>query len=72
MWETYRIVPKLVFPNAVNALDKFHLIQEFNRRLDRVRIDAMNEVKPNPNFKQVNHSSIKLSNIENDIRNTMC
>lgn len=60
MWETYRIVTKLVFPNAVNALDKFHLIQEFNRRLDRVRIDAMNEVRPNPNFKQVNHSSNEI------------
>ena len=60
MWETYRIVTKLVFPNAVNALDKFHLIQEFNRRLDRVRIDTMNEVRPNPNFKQVNHSSNEI------------
>lgn len=60
MWETYRIVTKIVFPNAVNALDKFHLIQEFNRRLDRVRIDAMNEVRPNPNFKAINHSSNEI------------
>ena len=60
MWETYRIVTKLMFPNAVNSLDKFHLIQEFNRRLERIRIDAMNRVKPNPNFKELNHSSSEI------------
>lgn len=60
MWETYRIVTKIVFPNAVNSLDKFHLIQEFNRRLDRIRIDVMNRVRPNPNFKDINHSSNEI------------
>ena len=61
MWETYRIVTKLMFPNAVNSLDKFHLVQEFNRRLERIRIDAMNRVKPNPNFKEINHSSCEVT-----------
>lgn len=55
-------VTKLMFPNAVNSLDRFHLIQEFNRRLERIRIDAMNRVKPNPNFKETNHSLLKLRN----------
>ena len=50
-----------MFPNAVNSLDRFHLIQEFNRRLERIRIDAMNRVKPNPNFKETNHSSSEIT-----------
>ena len=50
-----------MFPNAVNSLDKFHLVQEFNRRLERIRIDAMNRVKPNPNFKEINHSSCEVT-----------
>ena len=54
-------VTKLMFPNAVNSLDRFHLIQEFNRRLERIRIDAMNRVKPNPNFKETNHSSSEIT-----------
>lgn len=60
MWETYRIVTKIVFPNAVNSLDRFHLIQEFNRKLDRVRIDTMNRIRPNPNFRESSHSSNEI------------
>lgn len=60
MWESYRVVTKIVFPNAVNSLDRFHLMQEFNRRLDRVRIDAMNRYKPSPNFRRINHSSNEI------------
>lgn len=56
IWETYRIITKLLFPTVINSLDKFHLIQEFNRKLDRVRIDLMNKIKPNSNFKEENHS----------------
>jgi len=53
-------VIKLVFPNAVNSLDRFHLIQEFNRRLNRVRIDTMNRIRPNSNFRETNHSSNEI------------
>lgn len=43
MWETYRIVSKIMFPNSVQAVDHFHLIQELNRQVDRVRIRVMNK-----------------------------
>lgn len=43
LWETYRIVVNLLFPNALCAADRFHVIQELNRRLDKVRIAAMNQ-----------------------------
>lgn len=42
MWETYRIVSKIMFPNAICATDHFHVKQEFGRKLDRVRINVMN------------------------------
>ena len=45
MWETYRIITKQYFPKAVCAVDKFHVLQEFSRKLDKVRIYAMNSVK---------------------------
>ena len=41
MWETYRSVTQILFPNAVNAVDKFHVLQEFTRHLTRTRIQAM-------------------------------
>ena len=44
MWETYRIVSKIMFPNAICATDHFHVKQEFGRKIDRVRIDVMNNV----------------------------
>lgn len=43
MWETYRIVSKIMFPNAICAVDHFHVKQEFSRKLDRIRIDVMNQ-----------------------------
>lgn len=42
MWLSYREVTKLMLPNAKLAVDKFHVFQEFSRRLTRVRIDVMN------------------------------
>lgn len=42
MWETYRIVSKIMFPNSICAVDHFHIKQEFGRKLDRVRINVMN------------------------------
>lgn len=43
MWESYRSVTHLLFPNAVCATDKFHVIQEVNSQLDKVRIRVMNQ-----------------------------
>ena len=54
MWETYRQITKSYFPKALCAVDKFHVLQEFSRAMNRVRVDAMNQVKnqkdkPDPN-----------------------
>lgn len=43
MWKTYRIVSKLMFPNCICIVDKFHLLQELMRRVERVRVDVMNK-----------------------------
>lgn len=43
MWETYRKISKRYLPNAKLICDHFHIIQELNRRVDRVRIDTQNK-----------------------------
>ena len=45
MWCTYRDVAKLMFPNCVCIVDKFHVLQELSRKVTRVRIDVMNQNK---------------------------
>ncbi|TDW07794.1 transposase [Breznakia blatticola] len=46
MWHTYRSVTKIAFPKAKCVLDKFHLIAEFHKRLDKLRIQIMKEIQP--------------------------
>ena len=65
MWETYRIITKHVFPNAVCITDHFHVIQELNRRVDRVRIRVQNRfrktiktLKPKENNKTITPEEI--------------
>lgn len=41
MWDTYRQVVKQMFPNSLAAADHYHLIQELNRKTDRIRIRVM-------------------------------
>lgn len=41
MWETYRDVAKLMFPNSIASVDRFHIMQDLHRRLDRIRIRVM-------------------------------
>ncbi len=60
MWETYRIVTKHVFPEACCIADHYHIIQELNRRVDRVRIrvqnrfrKTINTLKPKKNNKTI-------------------
>ena len=36
MWETYRSVSKLMFPNSKGVLDKFHVVAELRRCADAV------------------------------------
>ena len=45
MWETYRAISKQFFPWAYLIVDKFHVLQELQRRVTRVRIRIMNENK---------------------------
>lgn len=46
MWETYRTVAHDMFPSAVVAVDKFHILQEMHRKIDRIRIKAMYRTRP--------------------------
>lgn len=39
MWDAYRTIAKHYLPNSVIIVDHFHIIQECNKRLDRVRLD---------------------------------
>ncbi|MCF0246941.1 MAG: ISL3 family transposase [Ileibacterium sp.] len=41
MYETYRSVARECFPNAVIGCDRFHVLQEFTRRMTEVRIRVM-------------------------------
>lgn len=43
MWESYRTVARHVFPNALCAIDHFHVIQDLNRRVDHVRISVQKQ-----------------------------
>lgn len=45
MWQTYRAVGKLLFPNSIGILDKFHVLQEFTHRKHKVRTRHMNYYK---------------------------
>lgn len=58
MWETYRIVTKEMFPNAVVAVDKFHILQEMHRKIDRIRLKVMDRTKP-PKVEDVRKLSTK-------------
>lgn len=45
MWKTYQTVAKLMFPNSVLIVDKFHILQELMRRVTRIRVQVMNDNK---------------------------
>lgn len=47
MWHSYREITRTQLPNAVCALDKFHVFQEFSRNFTKVRIQEMNQYKQN-------------------------
>lgn len=46
MWETYRTIAHSKLPNCAVALDKFHVLQDLHRKVKRVRINIMNQIKP--------------------------
>ena len=41
MWKSYRDISKIYFPNAVISVDSFHVIQDINRYLDKIRKSIM-------------------------------
>ncbi len=41
MWETYRDVAKLMLPDCICCTDRFHIMQDINRKFDKVRIRVM-------------------------------
>lgn len=41
MWDAYRDIARIFFPASMGCVDHYHIIQEMNRRLDRVRIRVM-------------------------------
>lgn len=43
MWEPYRDVAEVYFPNAIVAVDPFHVIWHLTRGFERLRIDLMNQ-----------------------------
>ena len=45
MWKTYRDIAKVMFPQCICIVDKFHVLQELSRRVTRVRVDVMNQNK---------------------------
>lgn len=44
MYKTYRTIAQEAFPNAVGVVDRFHVIQEFTRKVSAVRIRVMNRM----------------------------
>ena len=69
MWETYRIVAQDKLPNCKIAVDRFHIMQEINRKLKTTRTRIMNKnnhTKPEKNVfykaKAGDAESIKLIN----------
>lgn len=59
MWATYREVAKLMFPNCVTIVDKFHVLQELSRRVTRVRIDVMNKQKQRKDVLEAQEKELK-------------
>lgn len=43
MYQPYQDFFKTYFPNAVRAVDRFHVVQEFDRRMTKVRIAIMKQ-----------------------------
>ena len=58
MWKTYRDIAKVMFPECVCIVDKFHVLQELSRRVKRVRTDVMNSNKKVKD--ELNRKRIKL------------
>jgi len=45
MWKAYLNVIKEKTPNAINVLDRFHIMQKFGKALDQIRADEVKQLK---------------------------
>lgn len=45
MWNTYRSISKLMFPNSVGIVDKFHILADYTKKMNSVRISTMKKNK---------------------------
>lgn len=45
MWHTYRVISKIMFPHSVGIVDKFHVLADFTKKMNSVRIATMNKNK---------------------------
>lgn len=70
MWDTYRQMANIYFPNAIVGVDSFHVIQDIERYVDKIRTSTMNRFDKNSdqyyllkNFSWL--SQIKYSQIPN-------
>ncbi|PNL91882.1 hypothetical protein A6J77_006455 [Aerococcus viridans] len=53
MYTPYMDVVQELFPNAKIIIDRFHLVQAFNRELNKLSVAVMNEFR-NPNHRLYN------------------
>lgn len=49
MWEPYKDVATVYFPNAIVAVDPFHVVSHLTRGFERLRLDLMNQCEYNSN-----------------------
>lgn len=56
---SYGAVTKEVFPNARISIDRFHVIQQLTRALNKQRIQAMNQLKKNDSQVQKDYRKLK-------------
>ena len=45
MWEPYKDIARIYFPNCVVAVDPFHVIKHLTQGFERLRIDLMNFIE---------------------------
>lgn len=49
MWRTYKDISLIYFPNAVISVDSFHVVQNINRYLNKLRISIMKKFESGTN-----------------------
>ena len=55
MWEPYKMVAKMYFKNAKIAVDSFHVMENINRAMNKVRTTVMQKFNQNTDLLEDNH-----------------